>query len=60
MSILVDDTTETVQPAYGVAFELVGFKGPGPGAQGCRSGKRAMGSVLVVVPVPCQKSTGGR
>ena len=39
MSILVDDTTETVPPAYGQALDLVGLKGLGPGPQGCCSGK---------------------
>jgi DNA-binding SARP family transcriptional activator len=35
MLILVDDSAETVQPAYGEAFDLVVFKGLGPGSQGC-------------------------
>jgi hypothetical protein len=39
MSILVDDTTQTVPPAYGQALDLVGLKGLGPGSQGCCSGK---------------------
>jgi hypothetical protein len=39
MSILVDDSAETVQPAYGDAFDLVGGKGLGPGSQGCCGGE---------------------
>lgn len=35
MSILVDDSAETVLSAYGEAFDLVGIKGLGPGSQGC-------------------------
>lgn len=34
MSILVNDSAEMVQPAYGEAFELVGLKGLGSGSQG--------------------------
>lgn len=39
MSILMDDSAETVHPAYGEAFDLVGFKGVGPGSQRCGSSK---------------------
>jgi hypothetical protein len=48
MSILVEDSAETVSPAYGEAFDPVGFKGVGSGSQGCCGGE---GSVLVVVPL---------
>ena len=41
MSILVDDSAETVQPVYGEALDLVGFKGLWPDSQGCRGGKRS-------------------
>jgi hypothetical protein len=30
----MDDSAETIQPAYGKAFDLVGVKGLGPGTQG--------------------------
>lgn len=50
MSILMDDPAETVVPAYGEAFNLVGFTGLRLRSQGCRSSKRPVGSVQVVVP----------
>jgi len=51
MSILVDDSAETVQPVYGEALDLVGFKGLWPDSQGCRGGKRSVSSVPVVMPL---------
>jgi hypothetical protein len=39
MSILVDDSADTVLPAYGEAFDLVGLKGLGTRSQRCRSDK---------------------
>ena len=39
VSILVDDSADTVQPTYGEAFDLVVFKGLGPDSQGCRGDK---------------------
>jgi hypothetical protein len=39
MVILVDDSAETVLSVYGAAFDLVGFKGLGPGSQGCCGGE---------------------
>jgi hypothetical protein len=55
MSIVVDDSAETVQPAYGEAFDLVGLKRLRPGSQRCGGSKRAMGSVLVVMPLALTK-----
>ncbi len=39
MSIFVEDSAETVSPAYGEAFDPVGFKGLGSGSQGCCGGE---------------------
>ncbi|MBA8923821.1 hypothetical protein BC739_001018 [Kutzneria viridogrisea] len=39
MSILMEDSTETISPAYGEAFDPVGFKGLGPGSQGYCDGE---------------------
>jgi len=35
MTILVDDSAETVLSVYGEAFDLIGFKRLGTGQQGC-------------------------
>jgi hypothetical protein len=55
MSVLVDDSAETILSVYGEAFDPAGFKGLGQVSQGCRSGKRSVGSVQVVVPLVLAK-----
>jgi hypothetical protein len=55
MLILVEDSAETVSPAYGEAFDPVSFKGLGSGSQGCCGGEGSVGSVLVVVPLVLAK-----
>jgi hypothetical protein len=51
----MEDSAEAVLSAYDEAFDPVGFKGLGPGSQGCRGGKRSVGSVQVVVPLVLAK-----
>lgn len=51
MSVFMDDSAETILPAYGEAFDPVGFQRLRSGSQGRRRGKRSVGSMQVVVPL---------
>jgi hypothetical protein len=51
----MEDSAETVLPAYGEAFDPVRFKGLGPDSQGCCCGERSMGPVQVIVPLVLAK-----
>jgi hypothetical protein len=47
----MNDSAETVVPAYGERFDQVRFKGLRPGWQGCSRSKRPVGSAQVEVPL---------
>jgi hypothetical protein len=49
--VFADHSAETVVPAYGQAFDPVGFERLGQLLEWCGRGEGAVGAVLVVVPL---------
>lgn len=51
VSVLVDDSTESILSMHGEAMGLVGLKGVRQGTKWCSGGEGSVGAVLVVMPL---------